>query len=93
MDEDWEMPLGSDFVPLKAGASTEDSISLMEESGEHVGVCCSNGGDAVDVNANSGDAMVKGKVRRGRGNPSWKVDGGGVRLIVMDLYLIRMEWV
>ncbi|KAJ8439201.1 hypothetical protein Cgig2_003414 [Carnegiea gigantea] len=79
MDEDWEISSGSEFVPSEAGPSTEDTVSLVEGNGEDVGVCGSDSDDTVDIDADSGYGSGKGKVGRERGNPSWKVDGGGVR--------------
>ena len=69
MDEDWKVSLGSKFLPSKVGASTKDSVSLVDESGEDVGVSSSNGDDAADVDADSGDGNGKGKSRKRRRQP------------------------
>ncbi|KAJ8426136.1 LOW QUALITY PROTEIN: hypothetical protein Cgig2_022433 [Carnegiea gigantea] len=69
MDEDWEMSLGSDFVPSEARTSTKDSVSLVEESGKDVGVCGSHGDVAANVDADSGNGSGEGKSRKSKRQP------------------------
>ena len=93
MDKDWEIFLGSEFVPSEEGPRTEGTVLLVEGNGEDVRVCGSDSDDVVDIVADSGYGNGRGKVGREGGDPSWKVDGGGVRLLVIGLCLIRMEGV
>ena len=66
MDEDWEMCSRSEFMPSEAGISTEDSVSLVEESGEDVGVRGSDGDVVAKVDTDSGNGSGKGKSRKRR---------------------------
>ncbi|KAJ8439442.1 hypothetical protein Cgig2_021556 [Carnegiea gigantea] len=69
IDEDWEVSSGSEFLPSKEGASTEDSVLLVDDSGEDVRVFGSDGDDAIDADADSGDGSGKGKSRKRRRQP------------------------
>ena len=69
MAEDWKTSSGSEFVPSDVGTSSNDSVSLVEESGDDVGVSGSDGDDSDDaahVDADSGDSSGKGRGRKMR---------------------------
>ncbi|KAJ8453089.1 hypothetical protein Cgig2_014852 [Carnegiea gigantea] len=70
MDEDLQMSSGSDFVPSKAGGSTEDSVSLVEESGGEVGASGSEGDEVGDNDADSPEGSIYGRSRKRRREPS-----------------------
>ena len=70
MDEDLQMSSGSEFVPSEAGGSTEDSVSLVEESGGEVGASGSEGDEVGDDDADSSEGIIQGKSRKRRREPS-----------------------
>ncbi|KAJ8426989.1 LOW QUALITY PROTEIN: hypothetical protein Cgig2_033847 [Carnegiea gigantea] len=65
------MSSGSESVPSDSGASSDDSVSLVEESGDDVGVSGSgdDSDDATHVDANSGDGSGKGRGQKRRREP------------------------
>ncbi|KAJ8444283.1 LOW QUALITY PROTEIN: hypothetical protein Cgig2_029696 [Carnegiea gigantea] len=70
MDEDLRMSSGSEFVPSEAGGSTEDSVSLVEESGGEVGAPGSEGDEVGDDDADSPEGSIQGRSRKRRREPS-----------------------
>jgi len=64
MAKEWGMSSGSEYVPSETGSSTEDTISLADESCEVVGGSSSEGDDAEEVHADGAEGSGKGK--------SWK---------------------
>ena len=70
MDEDLQMSSGSEFVPSEAGGSTEDSVSLVEESGGEVGASGSEGDEVGDVDADSPEGSIQGRCRKRRREPN-----------------------
>ena len=70
MDEDLQMSFGSEFVPSEAGGSTDDSVSLVEESGGEVGASGSEGDEVGDDDADSSEGIIQGKSRKRRREPS-----------------------
>ncbi|KAJ8437820.1 hypothetical protein Cgig2_013436 [Carnegiea gigantea] len=82
MDEDLQMPSGNEFVPSEAGGSTEDSVSLVEESGGKVGAFGSEGDEVGDDDADSPEGSIQGRSRKRRREPSmedrrWRREAAG----------------
>ncbi|KAJ8441664.1 hypothetical protein Cgig2_019051 [Carnegiea gigantea] len=70
MDEDLQMSSGREFVPSEAGGSTEDSVSLVQESGGEVGASGSEGDEVGDDDADSPEGSIQGRSRKRRREPS-----------------------
>ncbi|KAJ8431232.1 hypothetical protein Cgig2_020777 [Carnegiea gigantea] len=63
------MPSGSEYVPSEMRSSTEDTVSMVDESCEAVGGSSSKGDDAEEVHADSAKGSAKGKSRKRRREP------------------------
>ncbi|KAJ8431690.1 hypothetical protein Cgig2_006546 [Carnegiea gigantea] len=70
MDEEWGMSSGSEHAPLEMGSSTEDTVSMVDESCEAVGGSSSEGDDAKEVYADSAEGSRKRKSRKRRREPT-----------------------
>ena len=64
------MSSGSEYATLDVGSSTEDTVSMVDESCEAVGGSCSEGDDAEEVYADSAEGSGKGKSRKRRREPT-----------------------
>jgi len=73
MDEEWGMSSGSEYAPSEIGGSTEDTVSMVDESCKAVGGSSSEGDDTEEVDANSVEGSGKEKSQKRRREPT--VDG------------------
>ncbi|KAJ8434762.1 hypothetical protein Cgig2_019687 [Carnegiea gigantea] len=60
------MSSGSEYAPSEMGSSTEDTVSMMDESCEAVGGSSSEDNDAEEVHADSDEGSGKGKSQKRR---------------------------
>ncbi|KAJ8434227.1 LOW QUALITY PROTEIN: hypothetical protein Cgig2_005906 [Carnegiea gigantea] len=60
---------GSEYAPSKTGTSTEDTVSMVDESCEAVGGSSSEGDDVEEVHADSAKAGVDSCTGEGLGSP------------------------
>ncbi|KAJ8427981.1 hypothetical protein Cgig2_017468 [Carnegiea gigantea] len=69
MDEEWGMSSRSEYAPSETGSSTEDTVSMVDESCEAIGGSSSEGNDVEEVHADSAEGSGKGKSRKRRRKP------------------------
>ncbi|KAJ8427146.1 hypothetical protein Cgig2_005204 [Carnegiea gigantea] len=70
MDEEWGISLASEYVPLQIRSSTEDTVSMVDESCEAVRGSNCEGDDVEEVHADSAKGSGKGKSRKRRREPT-----------------------
>ncbi|KAJ8425386.1 hypothetical protein Cgig2_018475 [Carnegiea gigantea] len=82
IDEEWGMPSGSEYVPSETGSSTEDTVSMVDESCEAVGGFSNESDDAEERELTA--ALVKAWVPRRK---AFRLTG---RLVLFSVYDVAL---
>ncbi|KAJ8443110.1 hypothetical protein Cgig2_030878 [Carnegiea gigantea] len=70
MDEEWGMSSGSEYASSEMGSSTEDTVSMVDESCETVRGSSSEGDDVEGIHVDNAEGSGKGKSRKRKREPT-----------------------